>query len=589
MKRMRPAWGAVLGAASIFALLALPAGLRLSHEGRIYPGVTVAGVDLGGLDGPTAVRALRAAGLDPQQALLLQAQAESLTLRPGEDGITLDLDATVDRAMAFGRGRGLRARAWEPLLGLLVGRSITPVVSVDEARLRTALRKLAEAFDRPARDAAVVLEGARALAVEAQPGRRLNQEGSLALLADAAALGKWPLGSIQLPVSIETPAVLHLGSALDEAQALLSGPIDLRAGDARWELSAEALAPMLRPVAEGSTVHLTLDRSALAEWLKPITEVISRSARLPRFAFLPEEGRLRLLASGQRGQRLDLEAAAAAILAAGQGPRLARLPLVYEEPAVKDTATAKELGIVEVVATATSRFVGSAPGRVHNVALAASRFDGLLVPPGGIFSFNAFLGDVSEAEGYKKTLIIVDGATQDGVGGGVCQVSTTLFRAAFWGGFPIVERHAHGYRVGYYEQGAPPGFDATIYSPIVDFRWQNDSEHWLLLSSSTNKAAATTTFTIYGSKLPREVRMGPVVQGKAIPPPPPRTEVDPKLPPGTSEVKEYARDGMSVALSRIIVEDGAERTDTFRSHYVPTGHLVLVGPPLEATPAPLSP
>lgn len=589
MKPQWPARLAIAGAALALALVAVPVSLRLTHDQKIYPGAKVAGVDLGGMDKPTAIRALQAAGLDPALPIRLRAQAEPLTLRPQADGIALDLEATADRALAFGRGRGLRARAWEPLIALATSRVLSPVVRVDEARLKTALTVLAASFDRPARDATVVLEGARAKAIEAQSGRRLDQAASFTLLAQAAAEGQWPLSAVNLPVEVAEPAVKDLGSAWDEAQALLAGPIDLRAGEDRWELAPEALAPMLRPVAEGSTVRLTLDKAALADWLKPVTEAISQSSRLPRFAFLPEEGRLKLLESGQRGQRLDLDATAAAILGAGQGPRLARLTLTYEDTAVKDTATAVELGIKEVVAEASSRFVGSAPGRVHNVALAASRYDGLLVPPGAIVSFNEFLGDVSEAEGYKKTLIIVDGATQDGVGGGVCQVSTTMFRAAFWGGFPIVERHAHGYRVGYYEQGAPPGFDATIYSPVVDFRWQNDTEHWLLLSTWTNKAGAVTNFTIYGTKPAREVKMGPVIKGKAVPPPPPRTELDPKLPPGTQEIKEYARDGMSVSLSRVIVEGDQERTDAFNSHYVPTGQLVLLGPPLESAPPAPSP
>ncbi len=589
MARFRTAWLAVASAALLLTLVAIPTVLRLTHAGRIYPGVEVGGVDLGGMRPATAKQALLAGGLDPAQPIRLLAQADEFLLRPGADGIALDLDATVAQALAVGRGVGLRARAWDPVSAALAGRGLAPVVTVDRDRLQTALTVLAASFDREARDASVTVEGAAATPIEAQAGRKLDRDGSLTLLSSAATAGTWPISGLSLPVVVQEPAVQDLGAAFDQARALLAAPIDLRAGEQRWELPPQDLAPMLRPVAEDGTVRLTLDRVALSQWLAPVTEAISRSARLPRFTFLPEEGRLSLLEPGQRGQRLDLEAAARAILEAGDGARLARLTLVYEEPAVKDSASAAELGIKEVVAAASSRFTGSAPGRVHNVALAAARFHGLLVPPGAVFSFNEFLGDVSEAEGYQKTLIIVDGATADGVGGGVCQVSTTLFRAAFWGGFPIVERHAHGYRVGYYEQGAPPGFDATIYSPVVDFRWQNDTGHWLLLASSTNKAAATTQFTIYGTKPQREVKLGPVTQSKAVPPPPPRSELDPKMAPGTQEIKEYARDGLSVSLSRVIVENGEERSETFRSHYVPTGQLVVMGPPVEATPAVASP
>jgi len=573
----------------LLLLLLVPLTIRLRFADTIMPGVRVAGVDLGGASVEQARERLRAAGLDPEAELLLMADSERVSLSPGRDGIGLDESATLAAAMAAGRERGLPARTIGPLRTALFGREVAPVVKVDDATLAVSLARLAKGFDRPARDAAIELDGAAPRAVEAVTGRQLDQAQAFSGLREVADRGQWPITDFRLPVKVTSPTVQDLGTAMEQAQALLQAPITLRAGDQTWELEPQDLAPLLRPKADGRTVRLSLDPAALAEWLRPITAVVSRTAELPRFAFLPDQRRLTLIKSGQRGQRLDLVATAAQILEAGDRARLVRLPLVFEEPAVKDSATAAELGIQEVVGQATSRFTGSAPGRIHNVALAASQFHGLLIPPDAVFSFNQHLGDVSEESGYKKTLIIVDGATQDGVGGGVCQVSTTLFRAAFWAGLPIVERHAHGYRVGYYEQGAPPGFDATIFSPVVDLKLQNDTGHWLLVATSTNKAAATTSFILYGTAPAREVKMGPVVKGKAVPPPPPRTELDPTLAPGSSEIKEYARDGMGVSLTRIIVEGGEEREETFRSNYVPTGLLVAVGPPVEGAATPPSP
>lgn len=576
-------------AAALLLLLMVPLVLRLRFADTIMPGVRVSGVDLGGSIAEQARERLRAAGLDPAEELRLMAESETLRLAPGVDGIGLDESATLAAAMAAGRERGLLARTLGPLRAALLGREVAPVVSVDEAALAVSLARLAKGFDRPPRDAAIELDGATPRAVEAKTGRQLDQAQAFAGLREVASRGQWPITDFRLPVAITAPAVQELGAAMEQAQALLRAPITLRAGDQTWELTPRDLAPLLRPSPDGGTVRLSLDSAALAEWMAPITAVVSRTAELPRFAFLPDDRRLTLIKAGQRGQRLDLAAAAAQILDAGSNARLVRLPLVYEEPAAKDTATAAELGIQEVVGQATSRFSGSAPGRVHNVALAASQFHGLLIPPDAVFSFNEHLGDVSEEMGYKKTLIIVDGATQDGVGGGVCQVSTTLFRAAFWAGLPIVERHAHGYRVGYYEQGAPPGFDATIFSPVVDLKLRNDTGHWLLIATGTNKAATTTSFTLYGTAPAREVKMGPVVKGKSVPPPPPRTELDPEMPPGASEIKEYARDGLGVSLTRIIVEGGQEREDVFRSNYVPTGLLVAVGPQAEGAATPPSP
>ena len=582
-------WLPAILAAALLILVAVPAAMRLRYAEQIYPGVRVAGIDVGGLTAAEARERLRAAGLDPTQPLELLADAETLNMAPGTDGIALDEEASVAAAMAVGRDRGFVARTLVPPRAALMGQEVAPAVQVDDAALAVALARLAKDFDRAPRDAAIVLEGSEPRAVDAVIGRRLDQGLAFVGLRDVAARGQWPIVDFRLPVVLETPAVQELGAALEQATALLREPITLRAGEDTWQLPPEALAPLLRPRADGTTVRLALDEAALNAWMAPITVVVSRTAELPRFEFLPETKTLKRIANGQRGQRIDMAAAAEQILAAGEGARLVRLPLQFEDPAVSDGASAADLGIQEVVGQSTSRFAGSAPGRVHNVALAAARFHGLLIPPDGIFSFNEHLGDVSEEEGYKKTLIIVDGATQDGVGGGVCQVSTTLFRAGFMAGLPVVERHAHGYRVGYYEQGAPPGFDATIYSPIVDLKLRNDTGHWLLVATGTNKAATTTTFILYGTRPAREVKLGPVVQGKAVPPPPPRTEFDPKLAPGSSEVKEYARDGLTVSLTRIILEGGQERKETFSSRYVPTGLIVAMGPPLEVAATPPTP
>lgn len=585
----RRRWLPAILAAALLLLLAVPAGIRLSHVDRIYPGVRVAGIDVGGLTAGDAGERLRAAGLDGTRALTLLADTETLRMAAGEGGVGLDEAATLAAAMAVGRDRGLLARTLVPLRAAFLGQDIPAVVTVDEAALAVTLAQLARDFDREPRDAAFVLEGTSPRAVEAVIGRRLDQGRAFAGLRDVAARGQWPIEGFRLPVTTTAPAVQALGEALNQATELLREAITLRSGEDTWQLAPADLAPLLRPQADGQTVRLALDEAGLATWMAPITAVVSRTAELPRFEFMPQTRTLKLLRAGQRGQRIDLAATAERILAAGGGARLVRLPLLIAEPAVADGATAADLGLQEVVAQATSRFSGSAPGRIHNVALASAQYHGLLVPPDAVFSFNEHLGDVSEEAGYKKTLIIVDGATQDGVGGGVCQVSTTLFRAGFMAGLPIVERHAHGYRVGYYEQGAPPGFDATIYSPIVDLKMRNDTGHWLLIATGTNKAAATTTFILYGTKPPREVKLGPVVQGKPVPPPPPRTELDPALAPGSSEIKEYARDGLSVTLTRIIIEGGTERTETFGSRYVPTGQIVAVGPPLEAAVTPPTP
>src|SRR5690606_35176050 len=178
-----------------------------------------------------------------------------------------------------------------------------------------------------------------------------------------------------------------------------------------------------------------------------------------------------------------------------------QVPLVFEtlEPAVPSTATAEELGITELIASATTFYAGSSLERRLNVQTAASRFDGLVIPPGAEFSFNEHLGDVSVESGFEQGLIIYNGRTIEGVGGGICQVSTTAFQAAFYAGFPILERWPHGYWVSYYDSGEGKGMDATVYSPLVDFRFLNDLGTYLLIETEADINAATVTFNFYST------------------------------------------------------------------------------------------
>ena len=140
---------------------------------------------------------------------------------------------------------------------------------------------------------------------------------------------------------------------------------------------------------------------------------------------------------------------------------------------------------MELVSEGTTNFKGSPAERVHNVVNAASKFGHVVVAPEEEFSFNRNVGDVNSANGFIDALVIAGDRTAVGIGGGVCQVSTTAFRAAFLGGFPIVERWAHGYVVGWYGK---PGLDASIFTPNVDFRFKNDTGHFILIQSTWNEA-----------------------------------------------------------------------------------------------------
>jgi vancomycin resistance protein YoaR len=276
------------------------------------------------------------------------------------------------------------------------------------------------------------------------------------------------------------------------------------------------------------------------------------------------------------GQTLDISATVPLIeRAAASEQRTIPLPLVPARPAIA-TEDAPPVDTFELIGEGKSSFTGSSAARVQNIVVGAARFDGLLIPPGETFSFNHYLGEVTAEQGYAESIIIWGNETRADVGGGLCQVSTTAFRAAFWAGLPITKRSAHTFRVGYYEP--PVGLDATIYSPWVDLRWVNDTGQYILIRTQVDKAEKTVTFRFYGTNPGRTVEMDGPYKGEPKPPDPPVYRDDPTLPKGQKKQIEWAKNGLDVTVYRIIKENGQEvERDEFVSHYQPWQAVYLVG------------
>lgn len=253
------------------------------------------------------------------------------------------------------------------------------------------------------------------------------------------------------------------------------------------------------------------------------------------------------------------------------------VPTIVVEPKVT-TEKANNLGIRELIATGTSLFQGSIPNRIYNLTLASSRINGAIVQPGETFSFNKTIGDISKLTGYKEAYVIQGGRTVLGDGGGVCQVSTTLFRAVINAGLPITERNQHAYRVGYYEQDSSPGVDAAIYTPNVDFKFKNDTKHHILIQSYVNPDEARLTFELYGTKDNREVVVNDPVITSQTPAPEPVYQDDPNLPKDQIKQIDFAAPGATVYFTRIVKRDGKViYEDKFTSRYRPWQAVFLKG------------
>ncbi|MDP3988557.1 MAG: VanW family protein [Candidatus Levybacteria bacterium] len=317
--------------------------------------------------------------------------------------------------------------------------------------------------------------------------------------------------------------------------------------------------------------------------LSPIAEKVNISAVEALFNF--QNGRVSAFRPSSEGQEVDFEAVKKNLesktltVVSAQKPQTIIIPIPIR--VIKPKATtdkANSLGIKEQIATGTSLFQHSIPGRIFNVTLASTRLNGVLIAPGEVFSFNNALGDVSSFTGYQQAYIIQNGRTILGDGGGVCQVSTTLFRAALNAGLPIVERHAHAYRVGYYEQDSGPGLDATVYGPTVDLKFKNDTGHYILIQTSIDPSVERLTFTLYGTKDGRQTIIDKPVIISQTAPPPVVYQDDPTLPKGVLKQVDFEAWGANVYFTRKVLKDGKTIiSDKFTSNFQPWAAVYLRG------------
>jgi len=327
----------------------------------------------------------------------------------------------------------------------------------------------------------------------------------------------------------------------------------------------------------------TFSHNALVRVLEPIIKSVHIDTVDAVFTF--ENGRVSAFRPSSNGQDIDIPhlqndivAKIPYILANSEPSSFTiHIPVIVKKPKIA-TSDANNLGIKELIGTGTSLFQHSIPGRIYNVELAASRVNGALVAPGEEFSFAKTVGDVSSFTGYQQAYVIQNGKTVLGDGGGVCQVSTTLFRAVLNAGLPIVERHAHAYRVGYYEEDSPPGIDATVYVPSVDFRFKNDTGHYILIQTAVDPSILRLTFYLYGQSDGRSVQMTTPTLSNLIPAPATIYTDDPTLPQGTLKQVDFAASGATAKFSRTVMKDGKVYiSDSYTSVYQPWAAAYLRG------------
>ena len=587
---------AIISGATLFLilLLAWTLGFQLFYAGRIFPGVSVAGVDLSGLTRDEAAVKLNQTLSYPFTGKILFRDGEKAWVAsPAELGMVFDPSSSAATAYQLGRSGGLFGALSGQTSALGRGVDVPPVILFDQRVAFQYLSQIAGQVDQPVTEASLHLEGANVVATPGQVGRELKIDATLIYLG--AQLQSFTDGEVGLVIQEVQPQILDVTAQAETARQVLSQPLTLTipnstdAGPYVYDtpILASLLGVQRAQNGNQTEVRVVLNSEGLRSLLKPVKTQVDRPASNAKFIFNDDTKQLDLMEDSKTGRVMDLDASITAINdALLRGEHSVPLVIVEDQPKVSGSSTGQELGITELIASETSYFYGSSEERIQNIQAAAERFHGVMVAPGEIFSMGEAMGDVSLENGFAEALIIYGGRTIKGVGGGVCQVSTTLFRTVFNAGFPVVERYSHAYRVSYYEMTASgavdnrlAGLDATVYFPLVDFKFKNDSPYWILMETYVNVSARSLTWKFYSTSDGRSVTWDTTGPVNVVPAPPPLFEENSELKKNEMEQVDYAANGADVTVTRTVYQNGAVLfQDQFITHYEPWQAICQYGP-----------
>ncbi len=555
--------------------VAVVAGLGLGlafagSPGHIAEGVSVAGVDVGGLTAGEATAKLeaRARGV-AGTPVAFTAGGHRWRLRPGNLGIEADWAAAVKLAAQHGDGFG-PLRGFRRLGVRVFGADVSPPTRVWERALNYELARMSRAVGTPHRDASLVLHGLRPAVVKGRVGRGLDRKA--AAQAIVQALAGFERGTpVVLPVRVDSPTVssADLAPALVQVRTALSRRIRMSLGSSSWWLQPGQLATLLS-LPRGGTRSLAIGGRAADRYFQRLGHGIGRPPRDATFRVL-DSGRVFVVPS-RPGRVIDVAATRRTMLAAALSPtsRSARV-VVTTQDAKRTTAQARAKGI----STRISRYetiYGGDPNRIHNVQLVARLIDGKLVAPGATFSFNQATGARTASKGFLEAPVIINGEVTTGLGGGVCQVSTTVFNAAYEAGLKITARTNHALYISHYPQGR----DATVDYPDVDLKFVNDTPHWLLLR--TFVGSYSLVVDLYGAPIHRRVVSDtrPLAETR----PPPITRVpDSSLFKGETVVQDSGEPSRSTSVRRLVYLPSGKLLydNTWYSSYRGEPRIVLAG------------
>ncbi len=574
---VRRRWKTIVAGVGVLLLAVLVVGFAYSGSPDVVAdGVTVSGQDVGGLSAAEAQAKLdaRAHALATEPVVFTGA-GRRWSIAPAQLAVRGDWGAASVEALDRGDGTA-PFRGLQRLELRLFGSDVGPTARADEAALERQLRVISKQVGVDGREAAIVLRNGEPVVIPGEATRSLDADAAAkTMVAALAALERE--GPVALPIKITPPAVGEdaLAAVAQQVRIALSGPVILAYKGVHLTVSPEQIASFLELPHDGQS-ELHIGGPEAKAYFDNLSRAVARAPREVDFS-VDDAGKAHMIPS-RDGRKLDVEATEKTLLAAALRTvdRSAQIVVVTAEPKLS-SERAKTMGITGLVGRYTT-FYGGDANRIHNVQLVARLIDRHMIAPHSTFSFNKTTGERNAAQGFLEAPVIINGELETGLGGGVCQVSTTVFNAAFDAGLPITSRTNHALYIDHY----PLGRDATVNYPDTDLTFQNDSDHWILLR--TIVGSSSLTVRLFGTPLHRRVETQTSPLKKTGPAPVKRVS-DPDLYVGEKIVEEYGQPSRSVSVRRLVYDAKGKLLfdTTWYSSYLAEPKVVRVG----AKPAPV--
>ena len=560
----------------LFAPLVCVIAFQLAYKDKIYPGLKTGNWDLG-----------EKTSTEAQELLTekVQNSGYQLTLTFEEKNFTFDLDQldlkfypqkTTDQAFQYGRNHSWSQNLKQQYRAFTKGEQIPLSFSFDETLFKTNLASISAQIVQPEIPFSLILEDKKVKAKAGQLGTQVNIAQLIAQIKSNLEKGQFE-NTMTIPTLTTgwLPSSEQINQTLAQSQKLVGKSIVLSSSQQTFILTDKELIEFL-------DFKGGFDQEKITLWLTSLAQGFEKEPQSALFKF--ENGKVTEFSPEIQGLKLEKEQAANLVLRSlnnllenGQTKAILELPVKKTDPEIT-IANTNQLGITGLIAKGESWFSHSIASRVHNIKTGANRLNGILIKPGEEFSFNKAVGEVSQKTGYQQAWIIKEGRTILDDGGGMCQVSTTMFRAALNSGLPITERRAHSYRVSYYEQNTELGTDATVFSPSVDLKFKNDYPCHLLIQTELDLNSSYLAFNIYGCPDERKVTINNFQTWGIVPPPPPSYVDDPNLPQGTTKRIESPAWGAKASFDWKVEKRGETLYEqTFYSNYRPWQAIYLQG------------